>query len=182
MLHCGWIRQKPLTPYSLYQWLKNIRKTYASVSSAIMWAKSFQQYNLDAHDFVLLHLRWIRLRHDWITLSKKKSKTLKKGVCRCPWVSLTVVATASVNITKEGKEALLRLSNGDMRRALNILQACHAAFDRIDDTAIYTCTGYPHPKDIQRIVDTMMNDDFTTAYSSMDCTAHIFASSVVVCC
>lgn len=72
----------------------------------------------------------------------------------------------SVNITKEGKEALLRLSNGDMRRALNILQACHAAYDRIDDTAIYTCTGHPHPKDIQRIVDTMMNDDFTTAYSS----------------
>lgn len=69
-----------------------------------------------------------------------------------------------------------------MRRALNILQACHAAFDRIDDTAIYTCTGHPHPKDIQRIVDTMMNDDFTTAYSSMDFTAHIFASSVVVCC
>lgn len=74
--------------------------------------------------------------------------------------------TISVNITKDGKEALLRLSNGDMRRALNILQACHAAFDRIDETAIYACTGHPQPKDIQRIVDTMMNDDFTTAYSS----------------
>jgi hypothetical protein len=28
----------------------------------------------------------------------------------------------SVNITNDGKKALLQLSNGDMRRALNILQ------------------------------------------------------------
>ncbi|CAO3674163.1 unnamed protein product [Umbelopsis ramanniana] len=79
-----------------------------------------------------------------------------------------IIQEENVNITQDGKEALLRLSNGDMRRALNILQACHAAFDRIDDTAIYTCTGHPHPKDIQRIVDTMMNDDFTTAYSTVE--------------
>jgi len=30
----------------------------------------------------------------------------------------------SVNITEDGKQALLTLSNGDMRRALNILQVC----------------------------------------------------------
>ncbi|CAM0137894.1 Subunit of heteropentameric Replication factor C (RF-C) [Umbelopsis sp. WA50703] len=76
-----------------------------------------------------------------------------------------IIEAENVNITKDGKDALLRLSNGDMRRALNILQACHAAFDRIDETAIYTCTGHPQPKDIQRIIDSMMNDDFTTAYS-----------------
>jgi DNA polymerase III delta prime subunit len=29
-----------------------------------------------------------------------------------------------VNITEDGKDALLKLSRGDMRRALNVLQVC----------------------------------------------------------
>ncbi|KAF8751594.1 Adaptor protein complex AP-1 gamma subunit [Rhizoctonia solani] len=48
-----------------------------------------------------------------------------------------------VNITPEGKQALLKLSKGDMRRALNVLQASHAAYDRIDESEIYTCTVTP---------------------------------------
>ena len=72
----------------------------------------------------------------------------------------------SVNITDDGKTALLRLCNGDMRRALNILQACHAAYDRVDETAIYNCTGHPHPQDIERIVTWMLSDEFSTIYSS----------------
>jgi replication-associated recombination protein RarA len=30
----------------------------------------------------------------------------------------------SVNITSDGKQALLRLANGDMRKVLNVLQVC----------------------------------------------------------
>lgn len=51
-----------------------------------------------------------------------------------------------------------------MRRALNVLQACHAAYDVTDETAIYNCTGNPHPADIQAIVTSMMNDSFETSY------------------
>lgn len=43
-------------------------------------------------------------------------------------------------------------------------QACHAAYDRIDETAVYNCTGNPHPADVETIVDTMMNAEFTTAH------------------
>ncbi|ELU44103.1 DNA replication factor [Rhizoctonia solani AG-1 IA] len=69
-----------------------------------------------------------------------------------------------VNITPEGKQALLKLSKGDMRRALNVLQASHAAYDRIDESEIYTCTGNPHPSDIEHLVNSMMSDDFGTSY------------------
>ncbi|KAJ1916690.1 Subunit of heteropentameric Replication factor C (RF-C) [Mycoemilia scoparia] len=75
-----------------------------------------------------------------------------------------VVDTEGVNITKDGKGALLRLSKGDMRRVLNVLQACHAAYPGgIDENEIYACTGSPHPKDIQRIGESMVKDDFSTA-------------------
>lgn len=44
-------------------------------------------------------------------------------------------------------------------------QACHAAYDQIDETAVYNCTGNPHPKDIERVVQSMMSDEFGTSYS-----------------
>ncbi|KAI8643190.1 P-loop containing nucleoside triphosphate hydrolase protein [Parasitella parasitica] len=80
----------------------------------------------------------------------------------------TIIDAESVNLTKDGKKALLRLSKGDMRRALNILQACHAAYDRIDEAAIYNCTGQPQPHDIERICKWMMAEEFTTAYSNIE--------------
>lgn len=75
-----------------------------------------------------------------------------------------VIEQEKCNLTQDGKTALIKLSRGDMRRALNILQACHAAYDRIDETAVYNCTGNPHPADIEEIVETMMHAEFTTAY------------------
>ena len=44
-------------------------------------------------------------------------------------------------------------------------QACHAAYEVIDETAVYNCTGNPHPKDIERVVQSMMSDEFGTSYS-----------------
>ncbi|GAA94596.1 uncharacterized protein L969DRAFT_52519 [Mixia osmundae IAM 14324] len=75
-----------------------------------------------------------------------------------------VVDAESVNLTQDGREALLKLSKGDMRRALNVLQACHSAYPVVDEGAIYACTGNPHPADIDEMVTSMMSDEFQTAY------------------
>ncbi|EKM81731.1 hypothetical protein AGABI1DRAFT_35783 [Agaricus bisporus var. burnettii JB137-S8] len=75
-----------------------------------------------------------------------------------------VVEAENVPLTTEGKNALLKLSKGDMRRALNVLQACHAAYDIIGESEIYTCTGNPHPSDIEIIVNSMLSDEFTASY------------------
>ncbi len=77
-----------------------------------------------------------------------------------------IIEREGVKIDDSGKQALLKLSNGDMRRALNIMQACHAAYDLVDETAVYTCTGHPLPKDIQMMVRWMMSEEFTNAYQS----------------
>lgn len=68
-----------------------------------------------------------------------------------------------MNLSEDGRRALMKLSRGDMRRALNVLQACHAAYDLTDETAIYNCTGNPHPSDIQDIVQSMMSEEFQVA-------------------
>ncbi|KAF8906261.1 P-loop containing nucleoside triphosphate hydrolase protein [Gymnopilus junonius] len=77
---------------------------------------------------------------------------------------ITVIDAENVNLTSDGKRALLKLSKGDMRRALNVLQACHAAYDTIGETEIYNCTGNPQPADIETIVNAMMSGEFTTSY------------------
>jgi DNA polymerase III delta prime subunit len=84
---------------------------------------------------------------------------------RCTPTSL-LIFPCSVNLTDDGKAAVLKLSKGDMRRALNVLQACHAAYERIGETEIYTCTGSPHPSDIEAIVNSMLTDEFTTSHQS----------------
>ncbi|KFY16680.1 hypothetical protein V492_01162, partial [Pseudogymnoascus sp. VKM F-4246] len=85
-----------------------------------------------------------------------------------------VVEEETVNITAEATEALTKLSKGDMRRALNVLQACHASStplhikgqpipkdseivrDKITTTTIYECIASPEPADITLIVDTLL--------------------------
>ncbi|TFK91451.1 P-loop containing nucleoside triphosphate hydrolase protein [Polyporus arcularius HHB13444] len=76
-----------------------------------------------------------------------------------------VIEAEGVKLTAEGKQALLKLSKGDMRRALNVLQACHAAYELTGEAEIYNCTGNPQPADIETIVNSMLQDDFTTSYN-----------------
>ncbi|PKI83859.1 hypothetical protein MVES_002161 [Malassezia vespertilionis] len=57
--------------------------------------------------------------------------------------------------------------HGDMRRTLNILQACHASGGVVDEDAVYNCTGNPNPKDIETAFQAMLQQEFTTAYQTV---------------
>lgn len=83
-----------------------------------------------------------------------------------------VISHENLSITPEAELALLTLSKGDMRRALNVLQACKAALDspedRIDIDMIYECIGAPHPQDIEAVLDLVLKDDWTTCILTFD--------------
>lgn len=51
-----------------------------------------------------------------------------------------------------------------VQRLMGMIQACHAAYEVTDETAVYSCTGNPHPSDIEEIMTSMMNDSFETSY------------------
>lgn len=78
-----------------------------------------------------------------------------------------VVQEENVDISEDGMKALVTLSSGDMRRALNILQSTNMAFGKVTEETVYTCTGHPLKTDIANILDWMLNQDFTTAYKSI---------------
>ncbi|KAG5436973.1 hypothetical protein PCANB_001247 [Pneumocystis canis] len=78
-----------------------------------------------------------------------------------------VIENEKINISEKGKAALIALTHGDMRKGLNILQACHAAYDHIDEDAVYNCVGNPHPEIIELILKSLLNDEFLTCLNTI---------------
>ncbi|KAL8921988.1 MAG: hypothetical protein Q9208_005442 [Pyrenodesmia sp. 3 TL-2023] len=92
-----------------------------------------------------------------------------------------VIEEEHVKIQEDATESLVRLSKGDMRRALNVLQACHASStplhikgqpppkssevkrEMITNTTIYDCIAAPHPDDILLIRDTLLQNPNITS-------------------
>ncbi|KAL1964370.1 hypothetical protein VTN77DRAFT_7055 [Rasamsonia byssochlamydoides] len=91
-----------------------------------------------------------------------------------------VIEKEHVRIQPEAVDSLVKLSKGDMRRALNVLQACHASslplpmrnapkdqpppeHEIITDDTIYNCIAAPHPSDIREIVTTLLSTSDVTS-------------------
>jgi replication factor C subunit 3/5 len=75
-----------------------------------------------------------------------------------------VISAEGLDVTDSGLAALVRLCNGDMRKALNILQSTHMASEHISEEAVYLCTGNPLPKDIEKIAHWLLNEPFSKAF------------------
>ncbi|KAJ9149792.1 Replication factor C subunit 3 [Pleurostoma richardsiae] len=98
-----------------------------------------------------------------------------------------VIEEENVKIMPEAVDALVRLSKGDMRRALNVLQACHASStplhvkgtpkipdkDIVRETitleTIYNCIAAPPPDAIKQILNTLLTtSDVTSCLSTIN--------------
>lgn len=66
----------------------------------------------------------------------------------------------SVKFTEAGLRAIIKLSRGDMRKCLNILQATHAGAGEVNEETVFRCTGNPSPRDISGIITCLLNDPF----------------------
>ncbi|AGO12164.1 AaceriAEL196Wp [[Ashbya] aceris (nom. inval.)] len=84
---------------------------------------------------------------------------------------LAIMAHEHLQLTEDARKALLRLAAGDMRRALNVLQAAKATLDDpaqpVSEDVIYDCVGAPHPRDIETVVDSILRDDWATALDTV---------------
>jgi replication factor C subunit 3/5 len=102
-----------------------------------------------------------------------------------------VARAEGVAMTEDGKQAILRLSGGDMRRVLNLLQstamshntsdvvpaavavgeesssASNQSSDALNETDVYLTSGAPLPQDVDRILDWLMNQSFAVAYENI---------------
>eukprot|EP00497_Spongosphaera_streptacantha_P002525 TRINITY_DN3129_c0_g1_i1.p1 TRINITY_DN3129_c0_g1~~TRINITY_DN3129_c0_g1_i1.p1 ORF type:complete len:113 (+),score=24.24 TRINITY_DN3129_c0_g1_i1:249-587(+) len=67
-------------------------------------------------------------------------------------------------MTEEGLQAIILLAEGDMRKCLNVLQSAHMAYDEVNKTNVYLCTGEPIPEDIRSIFTSLLNEPIAKAY------------------
>ncbi|KAL6525062.1 Subunit of heteropentameric Replication factor C (RF-C) [Orobanche minor] len=74
-----------------------------------------------------------------------------------------VIKSEGLDVHENGMKALVRLCNGDMRKALNILQSTHMASPQITEETVYLCTGNPLPRDIEQICHWLLNESFATS-------------------
>ncbi|KAH0898063.1 hypothetical protein HID58_047631 [Brassica napus] len=78
-----------------------------------------------------------------------------------------VIEAEGLDVSESGLAALVRLSNGDMRKAMNILQSTHMASVKITEEEVYLCTGNPLPKDIEQISHWLLNESFAESYKKI---------------
>lgn len=78
-----------------------------------------------------------------------------------------IIEQEKVDITDDGRKALVHLAFGDMRKALNIMQSTHLAFNKINEENVYNCVGHPSKNDMISLINWLLNDDFTTIYNRL---------------
>jgi replication factor C subunit 3/5 len=69
-----------------------------------------------------------------------------------------------LDITKDGIEKIIKISNGDMRKVINILQSTSMIYDVINEKNVSMCLGYPNDLDTKKIYKYLVNKKFSDAY------------------
>ncbi len=72
-----------------------------------------------------------------------------------------------VKLTEEGKAAILYVASGDLRRAINVLQAASVTQKRVDADAVYNTTGKARPEDINQMISAALNGNFLEAQEKL---------------
>ena len=71
-------------------------------------------------------------------------------------------------MTDDGVDALVYAANGDMRKAINGLQAAAVLGETVDEDAVFTITSTARPEEIEAMVTNALDGDFTAARSVLD--------------
>ncbi|KAL2722294.1 replication factor C subunit 5 [Vespula squamosa] len=75
-----------------------------------------------------------------------------------------VIKQENLKVTDDGKQALMTLCGGDMRKVLNILQSTWLAFGSVTEETVYSCVGHPLPVDIKNIANWLLNESYELSY------------------
>jgi replication factor C subunit 3/5 len=80
-----------------------------------------------------------------------------------------IIKNENIKITDDGRRAVHELSQGDMRRVVNLLQSCFMSYhgETIDEKKVYQCCGHPLKSDINQMVELLLKSDIKTAYKGI---------------
>jgi replication factor C small subunit len=70
--------------------------------------------------------------------------------------------------TDDGIDALVYAADGDMRKAINALQAAAVMGETVDEEAVYTITATARPEEIEEMITEALTGNFTAARATLD--------------
>jgi replication factor C small subunit len=79
-----------------------------------------------------------------------------------------IATEEGITVTDDGVDALVYAADGDMRKAINGLQAAAVTGDTVDEEAVYEITSTARPEEINEMVTLALEGDFTAARSRLD--------------
>lgn len=74
-----------------------------------------------------------------------------------------IAGEEGVEVTDEGLKALAFVAQGDVRRAVNALQAAAALGETVDDEAVYTTTSTARSEEVEAVLEAATTGDFNDA-------------------
>jgi replication factor C small subunit len=81
---------------------------------------------------------------------------------------LEICREEDVKMTEDGLEALIYISNGDFRKAINALQGAAALGEIVDAEAIYQITATAKPEELEKLLETALEGKFMEARNMLD--------------
>ncbi|MCK4424367.1 replication factor C small subunit [Candidatus Bathyarchaeota archaeon] len=74
-----------------------------------------------------------------------------------------IAENENVRLLDDGLDAVFEVCSGDLRKAINTLQAAASLNKPVDAEVVYSITGRAHPADVRELINIAMNGNFTEA-------------------
>ncbi len=74
-----------------------------------------------------------------------------------------IAENEKVKLLSEGLDAIFEVCSGDLRRAINTLQAAASLGKPVDAKIVYSIAGRANPADVQKMIETAMKGNFLEA-------------------
>jgi replication factor C small subunit len=74
-----------------------------------------------------------------------------------------IAENENVKLLKDGLDAIFEICSGDLRKAINTLQAAASLNKPVDAKVVYSIAGRASPADVQKMIEVAMNGNFIEA-------------------
>lgn len=79
-----------------------------------------------------------------------------------------IAANEGIEVTDDGVDALVYAADGDMRKAINGLQAAAVMGETVDEETVFAITATARPEEVEKMVEHAIDGDFTAARAALE--------------
>ncbi|WP_263019799.1 replication factor C small subunit [Natronobiforma cellulositropha] len=79
-----------------------------------------------------------------------------------------IAETEGIEVTDDGVDAVVYAAAGDMRKAINALQAAAVMGETVDEETVFAITATARPEEVEAMVGRAIDGDFTAARAALE--------------